>query len=144
MKGRVEKGSVAGSTSTGKKSLKSLAAGFAVVKRVDRLNRAKQLAEQKRVQAQVEKRLAGGFGPPKQVVVFGLSQHAKAESIVALLLAQADSAGTSASSQVSGPKERTARANSRAPQMLTVFHHHSCRLSAAPSLRYTMAYANAS
>jgi len=58
-----------------------------------RLNQAKQRAEARRQEAAAQRRLAGGYGPPKIVAIVGLSSHANTASVAAQLIAFADDAG---------------------------------------------------
>lgn len=87
--GRVEKGVASGS------SVKNSSGAAVLANRNARLNQAKQLAEQRRQSDLVEKRLAGGFGPPKNVSIVSLSPHGRTESVAATLLALADDASVS-------------------------------------------------
>lgn len=87
--GRIEKGLKSGS------SVKGSAGAAVLTNRSARLNHAKQLAEQRRQADLVEKRLAGGFGPPKNVSIVSLSPHGRTESVAAILLSLADDASVS-------------------------------------------------
>lgn len=91
--GRVEKSSAATAAPKKKQGLKSLSASeFSVERKADKRNHAKQMAEQRRAEAAVAKRLAGGFGPPKVIAIVGLAAHARPESVAAQMLSLADDA----------------------------------------------------
>lgn len=89
--GRVERGSAGASVRTRQSSVKSLAS-LGTVGKANRANHAKQLQEQRRAEALVLKRLAGGYGPPKNLCVVRLGAGASPAALAALLVCVADDA----------------------------------------------------
>lgn len=63
-----------------------------------RLNKAKQRADARRHEAAAQRRLAGGYGPPKIVAIVGLSSHANPSAVAAQLIAFADDVGETTTS----------------------------------------------
>ena len=102
--GRVERGSAAtAAPSSGSRprqgSIKSLAS-LGAASKADRANHAKQVQDQRRAEALVLKRLAGGYGPPKNLCIVRLGANANTAGVAALLTCVADDASVPTDWQV--------------------------------------------
>jgi hypothetical protein len=88
--GRVEEGTARGSGgSVSRRSVKSLS-GLIAIGKANRVNHAKQLQDQRKAEALVQRRLAGGYGPPKNICIVRLGPSANPAGVSALLACLAD------------------------------------------------------